>query len=603
MKNIMALPIAALATLMAASSSAYKVPAHDDNQIEKVPAMSDLHVERTGLKDLDGSYLTHSATIAHHGTPGITLRFHNSAARERSFLVSARDGLTSETWKEFSVPPGGTTEFTLFMPLALERGGEFHSIGLNLQETTPKADNKRESLSYVQLNGFESISDDSPSVLLSAGIDAKKLAADMTSALEASKYTQRYKESSGYRSRSKTGEKAKYEFTGRQFTFPASDWPRDWRCYTTYDSVFITAEEYGELNAEAKSALDVYRLLGGAVIATSGADGFASGPEAVKALKAVDDSCEALTGDLNISRYHYSYAKTNIVNDLKRIPIEAKSTIPVKTLLLVLAVFSLVIVPLVIFRSVQRNVRMRLLFLLPGSAAVFAVLIAVFAYAFFGTTPTVRLQSVTFLDQATKKALTRGQLSLFSPVSIDGRMSFPLDAAFRMRNVGGELSPSLKVTDVQTLHGGWVKPLVTSFFDFERACDRSERLDFRVSQSGGVTVVNLLGANITKGYANVGGKLWKFHDVPPGGEAAAEPMSEKPNTPSKDVSPINHGTVYGRDWPAVLQFVDNEHRNLGKGEYAAVLDGSPFFPNPVTRGKTHTSAASLVVGRFKEVAE
>ena len=607
MKNIMALPIAALAALMAASSPAY-TPVYrgedqsDDFSPTRVTAMTDMHLGRIGYKDLDGSYLVHAASAVHHGTPGVTLRFHNAAAQERSFLVISRINLSPETWKEFSVPPGGTTEFTLFMPLALERGGGYNR-GVTLLETTPgNTKLTAEVMNLADLDGFESFGNAPPSVLLSADINAKKLAADMTSALAASKYTQRYKDDS-YRSRTKTGEKAKYELTGRRFTFPASDWPHDWRCYTTYDSVFITAAEYGELTAQAKYALDVYRLLGGAVIVTSGDDGFASSSEALKALKAVDDSCEALTGDLNIARYHYSsYSKTNIMDDLKRIPIEAKSTIPVKTLLLVLAVFSLVIVPLVIFRSVQRNMRMRLIFLLPGSAAVFAVLIAVFAYAFFGTTPTVRLQSVTILDQTTKKAFTRGQLSLFSPVSIEGRMSFPLDATFRMRNVGGEQTPSIKVADAQTLHGSWVKPLVTSFFDFERACDRPERLDFRVSQSGEVTAVNLLGAKIVWGQVNVGGKLWSFRDVPPGGESKATKVNQAPSAPKPPRYPFDKSTSFGRDWEATLAAAMGKLNEIPAGEYIVEVEGSPFFPNPVSK-KTNATAVGLVYGKFKEVAE
>ena len=80
----------------------------------------------------------------------------------------------------------------------------------------------------------------------------------------------------------------------------------------------------------------------------------------------------------------------------------------------------------------------------------------------------------------------------------------------------------------QRLAGGWVKPLVTTFFDFTRVCERSERLDFRVSPTGGVAGVNLLGAKVKTGHVNVGGRLWAFHDVEPGATAKAEKLRSPP---------------------------------------------------------------------------
>lgn len=618
MKTYMTLVRAILVATLAATASAKALESPENSSFALTTRryMPEVKLDRLGdlgIADLEVACMAQGANdTVTHGIPGITLRFRNNAANERSFRVEAQMPGSANVQKEFSIPPGGTTEFTLFMPLAEEKGSNFYSNGVRLRETTPKSRSPNSQRWDIPINinmpnGFHPANDAIPSALLSKSIDAKKLEDWLTKAQQFSNYKQRHKHSS-YGSR-KASEPA-YNLAAHQYEFPTADWPRDWRCYSTFDAVFITAGDYGTLNEDAKSALEVYRAFGGAVFVTAGPDGFADLSEATKVLPAIDDSFEALVGDLGISRYYYSYSSSsnNLEKDLKRIPIKAKSTVPVKTLQLVLAIFALVIVPLVTFRSVRRNMRMKLLVFLPGSAALFAILIAIFAYVFFGTTPSVRLQSVTILDQTARKALTRGQFAVFSPVSIDGGISFPLDAAFRMRNVGGQQTCSMGVADALRLNSGWTKPLVTSFFDFERACERSERLDFRTSPSGEVTVANLLGAKVVWGQANVDGKLYEFTDIPPGGEAKAKKLDATPKTePRESYCPFkaafNAATGFGRDWDGTLSHAKSCTTMIPSGEYLAEIEGSPFFPNPVTRKKTNTSAAGLVYGKFKEAAE
>ena len=561
------------------------------------------------IKDLEASYSDCNAFRIHHGTPGpgITFRFKNNAARERSFIVKAITGRSALVGKNFSIQPGATVEFTLFLPLAIEQGYRFGTYNLSIFETTPgaRADRNMQSASF-SMGSFASGSNDVPFFLLSAGISSKKLWGDLTKAMNEKNYLQRHTEESSHRyHRAKgKGRGSPYRFDAKQFRFPAEKWPVDWRIYSTYDSIFITANEYASLGTDAKSALDTYRTLGGAVFVTKGNDGFADVQEAAAALKPIDEACDILSGDIQMN---YG-SDSALLGDLKRIPMEAKATVPVKTLLLVLALFACIIVPVAVLRSVKRNTRIRLLAILPGAAAVFALVVAVSAYAFFGTTPTVRLQSVTVLDQTTKKAVTLGQFCVFSPVSLDGQIAFPSDAAFARRRVRAQNDDDELVTvdsaDEQRLVDGWVKPLVSAFFDFSRACERPERLDFRVSPNGDVSVVNLLGAKVKSGHANVGGALWVFHDVEPGATAKAEKLG-KPLGPTLDIKYPFHDmqTTYGRSWEENLKFVAESCKKMSPGEYVVEVEGSPFFPSPLQRKKSNTSAAGLVFGKFKEVAE
>ena len=563
------------------------------------------------IQNIEVSYTYCNAVRIHHGTPGVTFRFKNNAARERSFIVKAITGRSALVGKNFSIQPGATVEFTLFLPLALEQGYRFGTCDLSIFETTPgaRADRNMQSTSF-SMGSFTPGSNDVPIFLLSAGISSKKLWGDLTKAMNETNYLQRHTEESSHRyHRAKgKGRGSPYRFDAKQFRFPAEKWPVDWRIYSTYDSIFITANEYASLGTDAKSALDTYRTLGGAVFVTKGNDGFADVQEAAAALKPIDEACDILSGDIQMN---YG-SDSALLGDLKRIPMEAKATVPVKTLLLVLALFACIIVPVAVLRSVKRNTRIRLLAILPGAAAVFALVVAVSAYAFFGTTPTVRLQSVTVIDQTTKKAVTLGQFCVFSPVSLDGQIAFPSDAAFARRHVRAQNDDDELVTvdsaDEQRLVDGWVKPLVSAFFDFSRACERPERLDFRVSPNGDVSVVNLLGAKIKSGHANVGGALWAFHDVEPGATAKAEKLggagAPRPPVPPRAMYPFyDEQTTYGRSWEGNLKFVAESCKKMSPGEYVVEVEGSPFFTSPLQRKKSNTSAAGLVFGKFKEVAE
>ena len=609
MKFSKILQIAVIASLSVLNMAAFALTDPDSYEPTVTPTLlwKEITFGERDIQNIEASYSDCNALRIHHGTPGVTFRFKNNAARERSFIVKAITGRSALVGKNFSIQPGATVEFTLFLPLALEQGYRFGIYNLSIFETTPgaRADRNMQSASF-SMGHFVPGSNDVPIFLLSAGISSKKLWGDLTKAMNERKYLQRHTEESSHRyHRAKgKGRGSSYRFDAKQFRFPAEKWPVDWRIYSTYDSIFITANEYASLGTDAKSALDTYRTLGGAVFVTKGNDGFADVQEAAAALKPIDEACYILSGDIQMN---YG-SDSALLGDLKRIPMEAKATVPVKTLLLVLALFACIIVPVAVLRSVKRNTRIRLLAILPGAAAVFALVVAVSAYAFFGTTPTVRLQSVTVLDQTTKKAVTLGQFCVFSPVSLDGQIAFPSDAAFARRHVRAKNDSDELVTmdsaDEQRLVDGWVKPLVSAFFDFSRTCERPERLDFRVSSNGDVSVVNLLGAKVKSGHANVGGTLWAFHDVEPGATAKAEKLG-KPLGPTLDIKYPFHDmqTTYGRNWEENLKFVAEACKKISSGEYVVEVEGSPFFPSPLQRKKSNMSAAGLVFGKFKEVAE
>ena len=102
----------------------------------------------------------------------------------------------------------------------------------------------------------------------------------------------------------------------------------------------------------------------------------------------------------------------------------------------------------------------------------------------------------------------------------------------------------------------------------------------------------------------MGGVLWAFHDVEPGATAKAEKIGKPLGLPSDIKYPFHdEGTAYGRNWEGNLAFAADARQKMAPGAYVVEVEGSPFFPNPLQRKKSSMSAAGLVFGKFKEVAE
>ena len=250
--------IASLSVLNAAALSLTTDPDPDSYEPTVTPTLQwkEITFGERDIQNIEVSYTDCNAVRIHHGTPGVTFRFKNNAARERSFIVKAITGRSALVEKNFSIQPGATVEFTLFLPLALEQGYRFGTCDLSIFETTPgaRADRNMQSTSF-SMGSFTPGSNDVPIFLLSAGISSKKLWGDLTKAMNERKYLQRHTEylqrhteesSHRYHRAKGKGRGSPYRFDAKQFRFPAEKWPVDWRIYSTYDSIFITASDKGQ---------------------------------------------------------------------------------------------------------------------------------------------------------------------------------------------------------------------------------------------------------------------------------------------------------------------------------------------------------------------
>ena len=257
--------------------------------------------------------------------------------------------------------------------------------------------------------------------------------------------------------------------------------------------------------------------------------------------------------------------------------------------------------PGLVFLCAKRNRRLLVLVALPGTAFALALVVALIALVAYGTTPTVRVQSITLLDPESRLAVTRGQFAVFSPGNVTDKMSIPADVSFRLRGRGDHISMHTMFGESCRLAGDWIKPLSAAFFDFERAERRSERLDVKPMDGGGVSVANLLGVPIMGGIVQHGGIRYRVPILAPGEQAtlSGKPFGAKGPVPSPPLHETFFGnkTKFGRSWGDAADLL-NGNVLIPDGTYAVQLEGSPFFPSPLAGHKAYETAVSIVTGAF-----
>ena len=391
----------------------------------------------------------------------------------------------------------------------------------------------------------------------------------------------------------------KHDFNSVELRRDAADWPRDFRAYLPFDAVCMTKEVADALPEESRAALRAFDILGGAVIT------FADGKSVPSNIQSTADAAQKRRiGDLNVQKYYYSGTPdSHFTENHACVPINVGKSLPVGLLVFLLLLVAFIAMPGIVFVCAKRNRRLLILAALPGTAFALTLVVAAIALIAYGTTPTVRIQSVTILDPESRLAVTRGQFALFAPGNVTEEMSIPSDVSFRLRGRGNERFTA-SFGESCRLSGDWVKPLTATFFDFERAERRSERLDVRPAQDGDLVFANLLGVPVTGGTARFGNNRYKVPALAPGEQATVkgEPLSDKAaaNAPLPHETLFEKGTSYGRNWKDITELIEKDKLLLPDRTYVVRLAGSPFFPSPLASRKTYETAEAVVAGRIAD---
>ena len=512
-----------------------------------------------------GSDITHDTQLSR-----IALR--NTLPFPRTIQVSVQAPRSALSTRTVTLGPGASATITLPGVFTAEDSYSYGESDITLFEAKPPNSNgpKSESLQLSsRVSYFNKSAYGRANLLLSAGIvrDAVLLAFE-------------------------------HDFNSVELRRDAADWPRDFRAYLPFDAVCMTKEVADALPEETRAALRAFEILGGAVIT------FADGKSVPPNLQSTAEAAQRRRiGNLNVHYYYSGTPDSHFTENHACVPINVGKSLPVGLLVFLLLLVAFIVMPGIVFVCAKRNRRLLILAALPGTAFALTLVVAAIALIAYGTTPTVRIQSVTILDPESRLAVTRGQFALFAPGNVTEEMSIPSDVSFRLRGRGNERFTA-SFGESCRLSGDWVKPLTATFFDFERAERRSERLDVRPAQDGDLVFANLLGVPVTGGTARFGNSRYKVPALAPGEQATVkgEPLPDKAaaNAPLPHETLFEKGTSYGRNWKDITELIEKDKLLLPDRTYVVRLAGSPFFPSPLASRKTYETAEAVVAGRIAD---
>ena len=517
-----------------------------------------------------GSDITHDTQLSR-----IALR--NTLPFPRTIQVSVQAPRSALSTRTVALGPGASATITLPGVFTVEDGHSYGESSITLFEAKPPNSNgpKSEPLQLSsRVSDFHHASygytvENDVNLLLSAGIVRDAVLPAF-----------------------------KHDFNSVELRRDAADWPRDFRAYLPFDAVCMTKEVADALPEETRAALRAFEILGGAVIT------FADGKSVPPNLQSTAEAAQRRRiGNLNVHYYYSGTPDSHFTENHACVPINVGKSLPVGLLVFLLLLVAFIVMPGIVFVCAKRNRRLLILAALPGTAFALTLVVAAIALIAYGTTPTVRIQSVTVLDPESRLAVTRGQFAVFAPGNVTEEMSIPSDVSFRLRGRGNERFTA-SFGESCRLSGDWVKPLTATFFDFERAERRSERLDVRPTQDGDLVFANLLGVPVTGGTARFGNSRYKVPALAPGEQATVkgEPLPDKAaaNAPLPHETLFEKGTSYGRNWKDITELIEKDNLLLPDRTYVVRLAGSPFFPSPLASRKTYETAEAVVAGRIAD---
>lgn len=518
-----------------------------------------------------GSDITHDAPLSR-----IALR--NTLPFPRTIQVSVQAPRSALSTRTVALGPGASATITLPGVFTVEDGYGYGESSITLFEAKPPNSNGPKSeplqpssrVSNYYYASYGHTVENEVNLLLSAGIVRDAVLPAF-----------------------------KHDFNSVELRRDAADWPRDFRAYLPFDAVCMTKEVADALPAETRAALRAFEILGGAVIT------FADGKSVPPNLQSTAEAAQRRRiCDQNLQNYYYSGTpNSHFTENHACVPINVGKSLPVGLLVFLLLLVAFIAMPGIVFVCAKRNRRLLILAALPGTAFALTLVVAAIALIAYGTTPTVRIQSVTILDPESRLAVTRGQFALFAPGNVTEEMSIPSDISFRLRGRGNERFTA-SFGESCRLSGDWVKPLTATFFDFERAERRSERLDVRPAQNGDLVFANLLGVPVTGGTARFGNSRYKVPALAPGEQATVkgEPLPDRAaaNAPLPHETLFEKGTSYGRNWKDITELIEKDKLLLPDRTYVVRLAGSPFFPSPLASRETYETAEAVVAGRIAD---
>lgn len=413
---------------------------------------------------------------------------------------------------------------------------------------------------------------------------------------------------------------------------PIGTWSPNWLSYTRFDGVVVTADDLRTMPAEVRTAVALYTECGGSLLVL-GADPLLPGKWKAEDREGRLTPHAARFGecfvsprtDLNkewpveeatpvIQSWHRvrdaGQREFTPVDAHKRFPVVEDVGVPVKGLLALMFVFSVVIGPVNLYFLARRKRKLWQFWTVP--LVSFLTCLSVFAYMAIteGWQGRVRMEGFTVLDEHTRRAATIGCAGYYTPLLAGGGLHFShaTEVAYqngedrssgysRRRRSGSALT--MDWTRDQHLASGWVTPRVPSTFAVRKGETRRERVTVARGADGKPEAVNGLGADITElWYCDEKGTVYRAANVAAGGRAALDVTATQPGAQHTRLREI-----YLSDWSTVVERARTDRQALlAPRTYLAVLDAAPFLDDAMP-GASARKARSVVFGILREGAD
>jgi hypothetical protein len=407
---------------------------------------------------------------------------------------------------------------------------------------------------------------------------------------------------------------------------PAEAWSPHWLAYSRYDGIVITGDELSAMPPAIQTALWQYVEIGGSLLVLGKArlpkSWQSKYEDEVKFTRYEAGFGECLVSDDgDVDRWSrarlrvltVSWSQTRLPWQERRdsyeanhqFPIVDNIGIPVKGLFVLMVLFTLAIGPINFIVLARKKRRIWLLWTTPIIS--FVTCLAVFGYMLIseGWTGHLRTETLTLLDESSRRATTIGWTGVYSPLTPgDGlHFSYDTEVVAQRRDDGrrsGVRSCTLDWTNDQHFAQGWVEARVPAQFKVRKSETRRERVTIRREAGDQLTMVNGLGAEIRRfWYADERGLLHTAEGIAPGASAVLTTKNDE--TTEKPVETLR--TFFGKNWlTEATNFTRNPRQRLTKRSYLAELDDSPFLKDALSNAKSRKCHA-LVLGKLSDNGE
>ena len=413
----------------------------------------------------------------------------------------------------------------------------------------------------------------------------------------------------------------KYNITRSELELP--EWSDNWLAYSCYDAILLHASDIAALPTTIREALYQYITAGG-VLAVAGTLQMPFGWKGIPNGNHTDYS-KYHTGFGQLLLFKTNEFKNLEVNQMRSLLDAAKATkkpwsstltiekaikifpvvndmsLPTRGMFLIMLIFAIIIGPVMLIVLARKNKRIWLLWMAPSFSFIVCVLISIYSMFSEGITPSVRIESMTLLNQKTHRAVTIGMLGLYCPLTPSGGLHLSKQtelSSYITRGYNKGSQKSINWTRDQHLSRGWVSARIPAFFRIRIPETRRERLGITKTENG-LQVINGLGADIKELWLHdYDGRWFTLEKELASGAKATLSSTPKPSSHSSDMRSIYKANKWTESFNRIL---DCRSTLVQPNMYIAVLDGAPFMNHGLS-GKVNEHSLSYVIGTFQGAA-